>query len=370
MGRVLWPLAVIVTLALGLVAAVALTGQSVAPEVESLRETVTLLKQQVSTLQARLRARESAGGVGRGVSTVSTPPGAYPGAETPATGRFAAAAASDDRRVQDSPAQGGAAAQPQGGPQAGASAARPGSSGTAVTAATVEAALDRFYRYLEVANGADGRERWQQLRELVNDLRAMGDAGAQALMQVLAASGDSEERRAAARLLGTLQVPEALPLLRDIIYRDDDLLLRRAAASGLRQLQTPDSIPVMEHLLASATEDRFVRLSAAYGLAEAGRSVGVNGLAQIFAEADADGRLRELAFRSLTALNDERPLPFMRQLVTSQADPSYRLQAIRYLTAQGDRQALATLQRVMQSPNEQASVRDAAAHAYAAISGR
>ncbi len=149
----------------------------------------------------------------------------------------------------------------------------------------------------------------------------MGDVGGQALMQVLTAGSDSDERRAAARLLGTLQIPEALPLLRDVIQRDDDVLLRRAAASGLRQLQTPESVPVMERILANTGEDRFVRLSAAYGLAESGKPLGVSGLAQIFEESSADGRGRAMAFRALTSLNDERPLPFMRQLLTSDAEP-------------------------------------------------
>ena len=89
-----------------------------------------------------------------------------------------------------------------------------------------------------------------------------------------------------------------------------------------------------------------------------------------FDEATADGRGREMAFRALTSLNDERPLPFMRQLVTSEAEPAYRLRAIKYVTAQGDRQALGGLQVVMQSPTEQASIRDAAAQAYRAINGR
>jgi len=77
-----------------------------------------------------------------------------------------------------------------------------------------------------------------------------------------------------------------------------------------------------------------------------------------------------MAFGALKSLNDERPLPFMRQLVTAEAEPSYRLQAIRYVTAQADQQALPALQAVMQSTNEQPSIRDAAAQAYRAISGR
>ncbi len=198
----------------------------------------------------------------------------------------------------------------------------------------------------------------------------MGRAGVQALMQVLASGGDSDERRAAARLLGALQAAEALPLLRDVIDKEDDVLLRRAAASSLRQLQTAESIPVMERLLANGAEDRLVRLSAAYGLAVSGRSAGVTGLMQIFEESTADGRGREMVFRALNALNDERSVPFMRSLVTSQAEPSYRLRAIEYLSAHGDWQDLGALQIVMRSPNEQPSIRDAAGRAYAAITGR
>jgi HEAT repeat protein len=158
--------------------------------------------------------------------------------------------------------------------------------------------------------------------------------------------------------------------LRDIVEKEPDLLLRRAAASALRQLQTPESVPVMERILTTPGEDRFVRMSAAFGLAESGRPLGITGLTQIFEESNADGRGREMAFRALASLKDERPLPFMRQLVSSPAEPSYRLQAIRYLTAQGDRQALGVLQIVMNASNEQPSIRDAAAQAYTAISAR
>jgi HEAT repeat protein len=234
----------------------------------------------------------------------------------------------------------------------------------------VKAALDRFYRYLEATNDTTpGRERWQRARELVDELRAMGPAAGQGLMQVLATGTDTDERRAAARLLGQLQVGQALPLLKDIVEKDSDLLLRRAAASGLRQLQTPESLPVLERLLTQPGEDRFVRLSAAVGLAESNRPLGVVGLTHIFEESTADGRGREMAFRALANLKDERPLPFMRQLATSQAEPGYRLQAIRYLSAQGDQQALGTLQALSQAQNEQPSIRDAAAQAYSVING-
>ena len=62
----------------------------------------------------------------------------------------------------------------------------------------------------------------------------------------------------------------------------------------------------------------------------------------------------------------------MRSVVASavRAEAS-RLRAIRYLTARAiEEQSLGTLQVVMNSPNEQPSIRDAAAHAYRTIGGK
>jgi HEAT repeat protein len=352
MGRWLWPLALVVSFAGGW----AIAGFSrVAPDaVQEARQhdTVTHLQQQVDTLQARLRAREELAAARPTAAAATASRAAEPRA-TRDTGATVSRTAPVDLGHPTTPAE------------RTATASR--ATGTA-PAANVQAALDRFYRYLEVTNDSmSGRERWRQARELVDELRTMGPAAGQALMQILATGTDSDERRTAARLIGQLQIGAALPLLKDIIERDSDVLLRRAAAVGLRQLQTPESLPVMERMIANPGEDRFVRLSAAVGLAESGRPLGVAGLTSIFDEATADGRGRELAFRALVNLKDERPLAFMRQVATSPVEPGYRLQAIRYLSAQGDQQALATLHVLMTSPNEQPSIRDAAAQAYAAI---
>ena len=353
MARGLWPLAVVGAFVVGWAVAGAVGRTTTARE--AARETEHL-KQQVSTLQARLHAREE---LAAARAAASSPDARVPSAPRASGDRGLTAAVREERLLQDLRARGGAAAERP-------ASSRSGPSGPP----TVEVALERFYRYLEATRATEGRERWQRARELVEELRGMGDVAGSALMKVLAAGNDSDERRAAARLLGSLQIPQSLPLLKDIIQNDDDVLLRRAAAAGLRQLQTPESIPVMEHILANAGDDRFVRLSAAYGLAESGRPLGVTGLAQIFQESTADGRGRDMAFRALTSLNDERPVPFMRQVVASEAEPSYRLRAIQYLTAQGDRQSLPTLQTLMQSPTEQASIRDAAAQAYRTLGGK
>jgi HEAT repeats len=354
MARLLWPLAVVVAFLVGWAMAGAGGKTSALRERDRERE-AEHLRDQISTLQARLRARDEI--VDGRLPTA--PSAATPGRRGSAQGEVGlTATVREERMLQELRARG----------SADRVATRGAPSGPP---ATVETALDRFYRYLEATRGGgEGREGWRRARELVEELRGMGDAAGKALMQVLGAGNDSDERRAAARLLGTLQVPQSLPMLKDIIEKDDDVLLRRAAAVGLRQLQTPDAVPVMEHILANGGDDRFVRLSAAYGLAEAGRPQGVNGLAQIFNESALDGRGRDMAFRALTSLNDERPVPFMRAVITSDAEPSYRLRAIQYVTAQGDRQSLPALQVLMQSPTEQASIRDAATHAYQALGGK
>jgi hypothetical protein len=334
-------------------------------ELERLQETVRRLEVEANTLQARLRVRESLDAQRASQREASAR------ADEPSGGRTLAAIAPAAPSVPSGRQRRGIA--PRGEPQDDLTSSSRGARTTAAVSATptVEAALDRFYRYLGETSGPGGQPRWQKLRELAADLRAMGDVGTDALLRVLGTgSASSDARRAAAQLAGELQLPQAQPLLQDILANDSDVLLRRAAASALRRLDTPDAVPAMETLLANPAEDRFVRMSAAYGLAQQGNPQGVNGLMQIFEESNADGRGREMAFRALTSLEDDRSLPFMRSLVTSNVEPAYRLQAIRFLTAQGDRQALGALQQIAQSPIEQPSIHDAAVQAVAALTGR
>ena len=230
------------------------------------------------------------------------------------------------------------------------------------------AALASFYQYLEDTEGLSRSEWRQRARALVAELREMGEPAVTALLQVLEEGVDSRERQAAARLLGALQDLRAIPALQTVLEQESDIAMRRAAARGLRLLQAPEAIPALETLLANPQDDRFVRMSAAYGLAQLGDQRGVLGLVSLFDEAEVDGRGRSLAFQALTTLNDTAALPFMRSLATSQEDVSYRLRAIRFLADQGDREALPLLQEIAESSAEQTSIRDAAGQAYVTIS--
>lgn len=370
MRRALWPLGLVVAFGLGLAAAAVVfrQGPFASSEVEQLRAAKNSLQLQVSALQAQLRTWEAKASGRQGLTFGHFGASGDAGFGSARQGRrFLAGFAPDERSRPERGTQGGSGrGELQGDRASPGRAAGP----AVVPVPTVDAALERFYRYLNDTNDSGRGSRWQRVRELADDLRAMGNAGADALLRVLADGTSTEERRLAAQLAGELQVTQALPLLQNILDKDSDVLLRRAAALGLRRLETPDAAPVMQALLTNPAEDRFVRMSAAYGLAQLGQAQGVAGLMQIFDESAADGRGRDMAFRALSSLNDERSLPFMRQLLTSNADVSYRMQAIRFLAAQGDRQALVPLEFLMQSPTEQPSIRDAAAQAHATIAAK
>lgn len=360
MTRVLWPLAVLAAFGLGFAAAsVGRDSGASSPDGDVSHATVRRLQAQVGALEARLRSTASTRAdqpdstTGLAGTTVAPPPEAVPaGDDAPRRGR------SGRRSVA-----------PQGEPQDDLAPAAPVARPAQVRPATVDAALERLFKFFDGTTGT-GPANWRQRRELLDDLRAMGDAGTEALGRMLAGGTTTDERRTAAELLGQFGDPRAMSMLQDVLDKDNDVLLRRAAAASMRKLAAPESAPYLEALMKNGGEDRYVRMSAAYGLAQLGKPQGVNGLTMIFDEAHADGRGREQAFRALRSLNDERSLPFMREVATSSAEPSYRLQAIRFLTAQADRQSLAALQRIMSSPSEQPSVRDAAAQAYHAIQSK
>src|SRR5712691_10436245 len=135
MGRLYWPLALVVTFFVGWAAATFVrTGPAAVQEAEQ-HEAVTRLQQQVDTLQARLRAREDLAALRQSGS---------------AAPRFGAAGATEERPASQGIARSARADLSQSAFHTDHAA--PPSRTTTVPAAPVQAALDRFYRYLEATN--------------------------------------------------------------------------------------------------------------------------------------------------------------------------------------------------------------------------
>lgn len=348
MQRLIWSGMIVIAFGVGLaIGVVQRSGEDgKPPTVSEIEARVTALQRQLTGLQEQLAAKEDAlAHLRQRVQITLTP---SPG---PVMGR--ASSPVDDKPAPSQPATTDDATE-------GDTENPPRQS--------EEVALAHFYQYLDETAGMGWQERRRRAQELLDTLHAVGEPAVLALIGVLEAGLDTRERRAAARLLGALQAPRALPVLQDVLENEPDLMLRRAAARGLARLQMPETVPVLETLLASGEEDRFVRMSAAYGLAQLGEAKGISGLEQIFTESTTDGRGHYLAFRALTSLNHAQSVPLMRQMVTSEAEVMYRVGAIQFLAEQGDQGAVPLLQQVMASPDEQPSVREAAERALIDIS--
>ncbi len=236
--------------------------------------------------------------------------------------------------------------------------------------ATEETVLARLHQFMEDIADMRRRDRRKQRRNLVEELREMGEPAVTALLQLLEEGDTLRERRLAMRLLGALGDPIALPALENVLDVDEDVRMRRNAARNLRRLEMPESIPALESALNNPQEDRIVRLQAAQALAQLGEARGVNGLVDIYAESVDDGRVRYRAFRALNSLNNAAALPLMRQLAVSKSDISYRIRAVRFLGRNGNQEDFPLLQQVMESRNEQPSVVEAAQNAHTDLSTR
>lgn len=347
MRRLLWPCLMLVAFGLGLATGWGRGGRTLPVAVPPpMLPRVATLQARIDTLQQELATKEAA------LIDLRQPSASL------ANRPLSASAAAPSRHDKASPAlQGGnetAAATETGAEQPDPPAPQ-------------EVVWERFYQYLETTAGMSWGQRRRHERTLVADLQALGEPAVEALMQLLQESMDSRERSTAAFILGSLQDPRAVPVLQEVLANEDDIVMRRAAARGMARVQTPDTIPILDTILGNAQEDRYMRLSAAYGLARMGENQGFDGLATIFEESSADGRGHYLTFRALTALDDPRALPLMRQIAVSESEVSYRLGAIRFLGAHGDQDALPFLQQVIDAPHEQPSVREAAEQALAVI---
>src|SRR5439155_7688626 len=159
-------LAVVVAFGLGL-AGPGLFGDG--REVQSLRAAVTGLEAQVGALQARLRASE-ARPAGQPSVRVAASPEPQPAMGARSADR-APAAAVDGRTPPERPAPSGR--PPRGEAQDDLTSPGRTARGPAVPAPTLEGALERFHRYLGEASDAGCPGRWQRMRELAADFRAL-----------------------------------------------------------------------------------------------------------------------------------------------------------------------------------------------------
>jgi HEAT repeat protein len=184
------------------------------------------------------------------------------------------------------------------------------------------------------------------VRQDLSNLLNGGVASWQDLVAVLRDRSAGENRARACWLLGRMRDARALDHLASALG-DPDQRLRAEAARSLGALGSPRAVP---DLVAALQEDADpeTRIGAAYSLGLLGDHRAVDPLLAKLADGDEDPRVRGVVAESLAELQERRAVP---ALIAALGDPSVevRFWASFALGELGDPAALSALERLAQT---------------------
>ena len=116
----------------------------------------------------------------------------------------------------------------------------------------------------EAGAGTTGPARWRQARELAAELKAMGDAGTEALARVLTAGRAARSGAPPPSSWASCRIRAPCRSCRTSSTRTATCCCGARRRRGCGASSTPESVPVLETLMVNPADDRFVRMSAAY----------------------------------------------------------------------------------------------------------
>ncbi|MCS6927400.1 MAG: HEAT repeat domain-containing protein [Candidatus Binatia bacterium] len=197
--------------------------------------------------------------------------------------------------------------------------------------------------------------------------RALAAAGDKRGMSYLRAKlGDSKEqvRDAVVGLLGTLDDPRVIPMLRAVFRSDPSIMVRTTAAASLARFKDPQGLPLLQQALDDA--DFRVRLGAAIALSRMDYATAKPLVVK--ALASQDPLVRTNAFKVIGDAADRSMTRVVAEAVPREPDRYVKAQAVWVLGRIGDRRVLPLL--LEQLTEEREEVRHSAAEAIILISDR
>jgi HEAT repeat protein len=179
-----------------------------------------------------------------------------------------------------------------------------------------------------------------------NDIRVLRDHGVASRPDLLAVVSDQsagEARATACWLLGRMNDSRALPPLTAALY-DPDPRIRAEAARALGSLDHPEAVPALIAVLESDA-DADTRMAAAYALGLLGDPRAIDPLLAKLADTGEDPGVRGFAAEAFTWHRERRAVP---ALITALSDPSavVRFWAAFALGELGDPASLTELERL------------------------
>jgi HEAT repeat protein len=195
-------------------------------------------------------------------------------------------------------------------------------------------------------------------------LAASGDKEGIAYLQTKLGDEKEQVRDAVAGLLGTLDDPRVVPLLRAAFRSDPSIMVRTTAAASLAHFKDPQGLPLLQQALDDV--DFRIRLGAAIALSRmdypTAKPLVVKALAS------EDPLVRTNAFKVIGDASDNSMAPLVVEAVGRETDRYVKAQALWVLGRIGDTAVLPLL--LEQLAEEREEVRHSAAEAIVMISDR
>lgn len=195
-------------------------------------------------------------------------------------------------------------------------------------------------------------------------LAAAGDEEGMAYLRTKLGDEKEQVRDAVAGLLGTLDDPRALPLLRAVLQSDPSSMVRTTAAASLAHFKDPRGLPLLQQALDDV--DFRIRLGAAIALSRMDYATAKPLV--IKALASEDPLVRTNAFKVIGDASDTSMAPRVVEAVGRETDRYVKAQALWALGRIGNRAVMPLL--LEQLTEERGEVRHSAAEAIVMVSDR
>lgn len=202
--------------------------------------------------------------------------------------------------------------------------------------------------------------------ELLADIRGLGQAGVQALLDLLK-SEDAKDRFMAAKLLEDLKDPAAIPALREVAMNDTDAKASNMAGHALALMGDPRAIDPLREILARGKSDADV-INSLWGLVNLGDHQGMDQAIAYMDDKKIEDNARAMLGANIAAIMTDRPdvMPIVDATVRDfyMSAPVMDL-AIAYYHALGTSDARIRLQAIVDDTRVSQATRDKARDALA-----
>lgn len=197
------------------------------------------------------------------------------------------------------------------------------------------------------------------VRELVEDFKALGPEGIQALADLLLTSKKSSDRFLAGMLLEQIGDPAAIPALTQSLRSEKDDLVRRMASHALAVIGTKDALGPLAAAMAGDA-DWGVRVNSAYGLAKQGDDAGVKMLQESYLSADTPAAYKLSILGGMSDVGNPAYGPIFRNILETSKDMGPLLMAVAGLEKIGGTAWIAALEAAAGDASLPDTVREAA----------